>query len=447
MKSRLPKAELKSAEAIEDVLGALVAGVAATTGMSAEPVDRVMVKGVGGILREHIDALAHHVGIGGEPQAGEIPTIRGVPKHWIGVGWPLGGLEHHPKVMPEEGELGFSELLIWGAHGVWIRSGAKGTHPLAGCVETWLRRPRREHIDERQDKGVLPRVAVVDNRKVALPDYIWRIEDEHDQAQLPLWPEAPKAKQVALLDLVDASNLPVRAKGRGAPLALRLAVWSMMALKVQYREGSHQLPVTLREIVAGVFPNGWNRTNQWPALRHELRSVSNYMVPVMIDGKLHSYHPLGPVAVPQEPSLDDEIRLVVNYLSGFGAGPIVDLPELGQLSVKSVGRFRAYIGAMSLSWKTGVTRRKSKGRWYWATNPDLYEVLTKVDRRRLAFGKEGNDVSQNEVDAAFTELPGMVVVNREMVNPRTGEVGWLVLPEDAAKAVTKPAGELYNCRA
>ena len=40
-----------------------------------------------------------------------------------------------------------------------------------------------------------------------------------------------------------------------------------------------------------------------------------------------------------------------------------------------------------------------------------------------------------EIDAAWRDLPGLVVVGEREVDPRTGEVGWLVLPADAARAI------------
>ena len=57
-------------------------------------------------------------------------------------------------------------------------------------------------------------------------------------------------------------------------------------------------------------------------------------------------------------------------------------------------------------------------------------------RRLVTFGAGyRKNHSRNDIDAAFRNLPGLVVVSENVANPRTGEVGWIVLPEAAAAAV------------
>ena len=72
----------------------------------------------------------------------------------------------------------------------------------------------------------------------------------------------------------------------------------------------------------------------------------------------------------------------------------------------------------------------------WTRNLAAYPVLTLEDRRRFGFGT-GNRKhrTRNEIDAASRDLPGLVVINERATNDRTGDVGWIVLPEAVAKAV------------
>ena len=53
-------------------------------------------------------------------------------------------------------------------------------------------------------------------------------------------------------------------------------------------------------------------------------------------------------------------------------------------------------------------------------------------------GSAAGDVkhrTRTEIDAAFRDLPGLVVVSESEDRAQTGEVGWLVLPEAAASAI------------
>ena len=85
---------------------------------------------------------------------------------------------------------------------------------------------------------------------------------------------------------------------------------------------------------------------------------------------------------------------------------------------------------------------RAGGRTLWTRDRSRYPVLTLDDRRRLAYGAgDAKHRTRAEIDAAWRDLPGLVVVSEDAIDPDTGEVGWLVLPEDAAKAVgSAPAG-------
>lgn len=53
--------------------------------------------------------------------------------------------------------------------------------------------------------------------------------------------------------------------------------------------------------------------------------------------------------------------------------------------------------------------------------------------RRLAFGAgDKKHRTRRDVEDAFRRLPGVVVLDERATNPRTGEVGWIVVPAAAA---------------
>ena len=112
---------------------------------------------------------------------------------------------------------------------------------------------------------------------------------------------------------------------------------------------------------------------------------------------------------------------------------------MDSLSVESAARWRAYIGASVLAWQPGITRVPARrgGRFGWTRNRNAYPILTVEDRRRLAFGAgDLKHRTRAEIDAAFRNLPDLVVVSENESRDATGEIGWMVLPRIAADLVS-----------
>ena len=259
--------------------------------------------------------------------------------------------------------------------------------------------------------------------------------------ELPLFPDTASAKRVPMLDLVDAAGLPVMARGRGVPLPLRLFVRALASIEPPDRRlESVRMALTLRELRDGLYPNGWRSGQHWPELRHALLHARDYAIH---DGR-GRWFPVALRYMPDTPDLEDLVVLDVAYPPGSHSGPTVSLPAMDQLSVTSAPRWRAYIAAHSIAWQPGTTRvpaPRAGGRYLWTRNRSAYPLLTVEDRLRLAFGEPSDNPNRRTraaIDAAFRDLPGLVMVSERAVNERTGEVGWLVIPEDAAKALTHP---------
>ena len=91
----------------------------------------------------------------------------------------------------------------------------------------------------------------------------------------------------------------------------------------------------------------------------------------------------------RDAQLDDIVILDVMLPPGCGVGPVIARPELVQLGVTSAPRFRAYIAVHSVAWRPGVSRRphpRNPEFHLWSADAANYLVLTRADRRRLAFG-------------------------------------------------------------
>ena len=261
-------------------------------------------------------------------------------------------------------------------------------HPAITLVRAWLSRVVTVTPETRRDRRILPRITVSESRPERRAGMLFggihegrRIE----APELPLFPKVAPEKRVPILDLVDLAGVPVMARGRGAPLPMRLFVRALASVPPAARKlESTRIALTLRELRDGLFPHGWRYGQHWPALRDALIHARDYAIH---DGR-GRWWPLALRSMPDNPKLDDHIVLEVAFPPGQHSGPAVNLPAMDALSVESAARWRAYIGASVLAWQPGITRVPARrgGRFGWARNRDAYPILTVEDRRRLAFG-------------------------------------------------------------
>ena len=226
----------------------------------------------------------------------------------------------------------------------WSQRLMRWIHPLSpwqrrGCRsarDVELEQPVSVEPDRRKDKCILPRIvagAEQPERKVGMLFGGLNEGRRITTPELPLWPEVASAKRVLILDLIDATGLPVMAGGQGAPLPLRLFVRALATVKPDARKlPIVRLALTLCELRDGLFPNGWERQRDWPKLRQALTHAGDYAIH---DG-YGRWFPLALRYLPDSPGLDEMIVLDVAYPPGSHSGPVVDLPEMARLSVISV---------------------------------------------------------------------------------------------------------------
>ena len=105
----------------------------------------------------------------------------------------------------------------------------------------------------------------------------------------------------------------------------------------------------------------------------------------------------------------------------------------------------------TLTWLPGRTRRPAvtprRGQWVqgpgglWIGDASHYPVLSRRNRRRIAFGRDATH-STARVDAAWwkaADAAGVVILDTKAVE-RSGKRGWRVVPKAAAEAI-RTAGE------
>ena len=314
----------------------------------------------------------------------------------------------------------------------------RGPHPLERLVREWQETPRIVEAETRRDTRILPKVQVMsvhpDRERGML--FGGLTDGRHPpETELPLFPQLSERNRVAILDIVDAAGLPIMAKGKGAPLALRFGIRSLLTVKPQdRRRDSVRLAIKLGELAAGLYPTRW-RNRDWPKLRNVLLEARNYGM--LIDGGHSLWFPWAVRKIPAEhaPSLDGLVVIDLAFPPGSAEGPLIDLATLDQLGVESAPRYRAYLATHTLNWQNGITRvpvDRAHGQWRWAKDVAKYPVLTLGERRRLAFGDDDRKHRTTaEIEAVFTDLPGLVVVERSARDPLGGMTGWRIMPAEA----------------
>ena len=200
----------------------------------------------------------------------------------------------------------------------------------------------------------------------------------------------------------------------------------------------------MRRLKEFLFPNGWERRRDWPRVCQALNRLHNYLIPGLfpMDGRFVSgWRPfLVQGGVGPDAGLDDLIVFILQRPPGSRSGPKVDSDAFALLGVESGPRFRAVIAGHSLIWKPGRTRRPPVGApigagWNYSRDLTDYPILTSADRDRLAFGEGSHSIrcrSRSEKDAAWEELPGLVIAERAAVLP-DGRVGWRIIPSEVVK--------------
>ena len=267
-------------------------------------------------------------------------------------------------------------------------------------------------------------------------------ERESLPAQLPLLPR-PEGPRVPILELADWRGIPTMARGRGAPLDLRLAVAACVLTPHVARAARGRLVVTVRELRDFLFPNGWERRRDWPRIQDALWKAHTYMLPGRFPYRGRTtvgWVPFRLISGAGDGAgLEDVVVIEVELPPGSSHGPVIDRLELAQLGVVSAPRFRAYIAAHSVAWRPGITRRphpRNRRFHMWSSDPANYPVLTAEDRDRLAFGNvdRGRKEGRSKADSYWEDLPGVEILTRQASTPDGGR-GWLVVPKEAATAI------------
>ena len=322
-------------------------------------------------------------------------------------------------------------------HGNWKSMEMRPKHPLGPLVRDWQdAQAVPVQREERKDAGILPVISG------GLPTQ----ERQRGQAMtgavgpatgnLALL-EGPADIQVPLLELVDASGIPIRSKGRGAPLPMRILVNAILAVRPGDRErGPVEIAMTVKEFKEAFFPKHYRPERHWPRIVAALREVHGATIP-MEDG--WRWRILSLITEPpdsyKEAHLDRELVFSLLLPRGSKTGPKIPLPLLDEMGRTSGPKYRAYLAAQSLNWIKGrrVPQNKRRGVWSWSRNPEHYPVIDRKARRRLSFGIDDmRNRGHREQDEVWENLPDLEVL-KDQRDAKTGARGWRFIPPRRGK--------------
>lgn len=372
-------------------------------------------------------------------------------------GEPLVEHEYHEESWAFELE---QEHAIWkAARKARPKAGIK--HPLGVFISGWQAEACTVEPETRRDRRILPRITGGDvhparRRALMVTGGAGR---EVGPTPIPLWGGVPARKRVPLLDVCDESAVPVVRRGG-------LAVVGKLFLRVLTRVPSEcwswpTIPMvfTVDQVMDELWPKSrttglrtWRAGEHWPKLCAALDSIDKYGITYLKPGSETEYvfHPIKLRERPQISAslltkrLHEQIRLDVAFPAGTTSGPVVEQTDLDELMVTDLPRLRALIASKCVAWIPGATRvhpvvngRVRRRDWVWTGDEDAYPVLTLDDRRRFAFGADKHEHNRTEIDKAFRELPGMVVLDEDAHDLRHVEAGFRVVPDEAHAAIQR----------
>lgn len=338
-------------------------------------------------------------------------------------------------------------LIVESTQSAWLIAREQGPeklkHPLGVLVEAWQDRAMVVIAPEkRRDTVILPVMPRIEAGDLH-PDLVngkrlAGVEEAEDSFhQLPMWEERDDLKFSPLLEIVDKSGLPIRSKGRGAPLATRFAIEAVLCFPYAVRHrGRAQMAMTVRDFTKRFMPH-YKRGKHWQRFREELLRAEEALV-VLDKAWAWRILSLYNVPLPEAGSLDDILSFEVRLPPGTAAGPAIDLPALHRLGRESSPRYFGYLGANAINWHPGVTRvpaapKGRGGKWRrgaWSRRIQGYPVLTHHDLRRIAFGlRDRKNRTRAEIEAAFADLPGLSLLSGQF-DAESATKGFRVVPSE-----------------
>ena len=193
-----------------------------------------------------------------------------------------------------------------------------------------------------------------------------------EQHLLPLAALQPSVIVPVLpLALYDSGTGPMATRGRGAPYAQRLFVEILLDVGRLDRVPGQtaRVEITLRELVAWLWPNGWKRTRHGARLG-DLQILQRELLildSIRILWERMLWRLVAVQTLPTETShMEDVIVIRVEHLPGSEHGPMIDRDRLRRFGTVSAPAWRAYL---RLAYLWDQAKRKNNGARIYPTRP------------------------------------------------------------------------------
>ena len=290
---------------------------------------------------------------------------------------------------------------LWDEYRSAVDAGEDVRWPLAPLVNAWQQRPRPVEPNRRTTDRVIPaRLAMANTssnpRLLFSPAAHTEYGPDGKQLVMPGFASADTPSPALPLALYDLGAGPTISPGRGAPLALRMFVESVLSVPMQERERGQPvaMSVSLREFLKWLYPSRTpSPAEYWPRLMAAVEALDSW------DARVPLYDPqtkrselrrvVSVGGIPRGPgALDESVRIIVDLPPGSGNGPQVS-DKLRLWGVKSAPAYRLLIN-LAYQWHNpGVTKipigRGKARHWVQVDDPERYPVIADDDLVFLTF--------------------------------------------------------------
>ena len=292
---------------------------------------------------------------------------------------------------------------LWDEYRSAVDVGEDIRWPLAPLVNGWQQRPRPVEPSRRTTERVIPaRLAMAHTsgprnaRLLFSPAAHTSYGPDGEQLVLPGFANPDTPSPALPLALYDLGAGPTSSPGKGAPLALRMFVESVLSVPMDERERGQPvaMSVSLRDFLGWLYPTRTPSPKEyWPRLMAAVEALDSW------DARVPLYDPqtrrselrrvVSVGGIPRGPgALDESVRIIVDLPPGSGNGPQVS-DKLRLWGVKSAPAYRLLIN-LSYQWHNpGVTKipvGKGKTRhWVQVDDPDRYTIISDTELVALTF--------------------------------------------------------------
>ena len=284
----------------------------------------------------------------------------------------------------------------------------RGKHPVEPLIQAWQKTPAAERIwhvtpDRRKRRRKLPSTLVAADpvrgqSGAELQTMLFDrgiAERVGAQGQLPGIRDAGKtpALPLELWDLGAASA--TRGSGRGAPLALRLFVESILAVSVERRNGLASLSIPLGELKAKLYPNDthigrkafYERLCRAVEILQSREARIPWYDPTTGTGGLRQVVSI--TNLPDGPdSLNHDVKVVIDLPPNSHVGPLIS-DNLGKWGVCNAAAYRALLNLAYQWYEPGRTHYPvgvgMRLHWQRSYDPEKYDLLTDTDLISLCY--------------------------------------------------------------